>query len=67
MDSKSVSVPVTFIYSDSYEKAEKYVASNFPELNVRQGLVLDGISTVEMLLSNNVTDFMATEASLLVK
>ncbi|GEM_PF-1390164 len=61
VDAKSVSIPISFIYSGSYAQAVAKVKDTFPSMKVLSELPLDGISTVEMMLSNNVADFVTDE------
>jgi peptidoglycan/xylan/chitin deacetylase (PgdA/CDA1 family) len=61
LEAKSVAVPVSYIYSDSYTDAVKKARSTFTSMRVDSELPLEGISTIEMMLSNNVASFITAE------
>lgn len=67
VDAKSIDLPVSFIYSDSYGEAVKKVRSVFTGLKEDPSMSLAGISTIEMMLSNNVADFIYTETAKMLK
>ena len=62
VDAKSVAIPVSFIYSDSYAGAVAKVKETFPAMKVVSEMPLHNISTIEMMLSNNTSDFVSSES-----
>jgi peptidoglycan/xylan/chitin deacetylase (PgdA/CDA1 family) len=67
VDAKSVTLPVSYIYSGSYANAVKKSREVFPGLKEGPELPLQDISTIEIMLSNNVSDFISTEAAKMLK
>jgi len=67
VDAKNVELPVSYIYSDSYGDAVKKVRSVFTGLKEGPAMALEGISTIELMLSNNVSDFISTETGKMLK
>jgi hypothetical protein len=62
VDARSVAIPVSYIYSRSYSGAVAMAKETFPSMKADSEMPLDGISTIEMMLSNNVADFISSEA-----
>jgi peptidoglycan/xylan/chitin deacetylase (PgdA/CDA1 family) len=67
VDARSVALPVSYIYSDSYADAVKKVKSVFTGLKEQSELQLEGISTIEIMLSNNVASFITDESAKMLK
>jgi peptidoglycan/xylan/chitin deacetylase (PgdA/CDA1 family) len=62
VDAKSVSIPVSFIYSNSYAGAVAKAKDTFSDMKIQSEMPLHNISTIEIMLSNNVSDFVSAEA-----
>lgn len=67
VDAKSAVFPVSYIYSDSYEDSVKMDKSTFKGLREVSELPLGGISTIEIMLSDNAASFIANEADKMLK
>jgi peptidoglycan/xylan/chitin deacetylase (PgdA/CDA1 family) len=67
LEAKSLNFPVSYIYSDSYSDAVKKARATFTCLQPVSELPLDGISTIEMMLSDNVAGFVTTTAQAMMK
>jgi peptidoglycan/xylan/chitin deacetylase (PgdA/CDA1 family) len=67
VDAKSVSLPVSYIYSDSYADSVKKEKETFKGLKEVSELPLDGISTIEIMLSDNAAAFISGEAEKMLK
>jgi peptidoglycan/xylan/chitin deacetylase (PgdA/CDA1 family) len=62
-----VTLPVSFIYSDYYEDSVKYIKGVFPCIQNGNDFAMGGISTIEMMLSNNVAVFITGELLKMLK
>jgi peptidoglycan/xylan/chitin deacetylase (PgdA/CDA1 family) len=63
VDAKSVTMPVSYIYSDSYTDAVNKAKSVFSGLKEQSEMPIENISTIEIMLSNNVAAYIAAQTS----